>query len=349
VVAAALALDVMLRGRLRFVGAAVALALVVALLGGVLDYQIRGREQWQRMAEVVRRVRLPGEPILTENLFCQVGLAYYLCGPEALRGELPRDAPIPLDRDLDRFRHAWPEDRSCLLVRGGTPLSPELRRVASPFPAVATYADSSWLHRLPRQSRVRWSEDERVRLVALQPGQAWPPPSLLILPESFADPRRSWLGRVGKLLSAPRPVVDTRCLDFDPATTAAALVSGWSSFETTPDGTSFVWATGLEAGVVFESAAPRPMTLRVNLWPFPVPGQVQRVRGFVNRHLLGEATLKSGRQSLEVAVPAFALHEGPNQLVFQFAYARAPADIDEGSQDWRSLACGFDRIELRDD
>ena len=128
VVAAALALDVMLRGRRRYLGAAVALALGVAHIGGVLDYQVRGREQWHRMAEVVRRVRLPGEPILTENIFCQYGLTYDVLGPGAWRDGLPADAPIPLDRDLDRLRRSWPQDRSCLLVRGGTPLSPEVRR-----------------------------------------------------------------------------------------------------------------------------------------------------------------------------------------------------------------------------
>jgi hypothetical protein len=346
VVAAAMGLDVMLRGRLRPVGGVVILALAAAHLSGVLDYQVRGREQWHRMAEVVRRVRLPGESVLTENVFCQYGLTYYLCGLEALRTGLPPDAPIPLDRDLDRLRRTWPRDRSCLLVRGGTPLSPEVRRVAAPFPAIATYADSSWLHRLPGQSRVAWGGRGRVLLEALEPGQAWPPPSVALLSESLQDPRRSCLGRLRCLLSTPRPVEETHLLDFDPGSTAGALLSGWSSFETTPDGTTFAWATGLEAGVAFECASPRRLTLRVVLWPFEVPGRSQRVRGSVNHHLLGDTALRHGRQLVEVPVPPSALRAGRNLLRFQFASAVPPADLEAGSRDWRPLACAFDRVEL---
>ena len=211
------------------------------------------------------------------------------------------------------------------------------------------YSDSSWLHRLPGQSRVRWGEGARIRLQPLAPGQPWPPPSLALLPDSLLDPRRSCLRRLRDLLVRSRPVEETGVLEFDSASTAGALLSGWSGFETRPDGTTFAWAASLEAGVEIECATARPLTLRVVLWPFQVPGQAQRVRGFVNDHLLGELTLTGGSQTVDVAVPASALREGRNLLLFQFAYAVAPAQVTGGSRDWRTLACAFDRVELRFD
>jgi len=349
VVLVALGVEWVVQYRIRVLGVATALALLGFHAGGLWEYATRGREQWERMVDVLREVHRPGEPVLTENLFCQYPIEYYLRGPGSNRDPgAARIMVLPLDRDLDRLLDLWPLDRSCLLVRGGTPHSPRIRRIASYSPMIAGYSQSQWLYRLPPRSTVSVTPDGTVAFQPLAPGEAWPDPSLVLLPPELRDPPATWFDRA---LRSGRgsPVDETALLQFDRESSARNLVSGWSGFESTSTATTFVWAVGFEAGVVFASSAVDSITIRARLWPFEAPGQVQQVRALVNGHEIGVARLASGPQTLEAPASASALRPGPNLLVFQFAYALAPATVDSSSDDQRPLACAFDWIAFQRD
>jgi hypothetical protein len=92
----------------------------------------------------------------------------------------------------------------------------------------------------------------------------------------------------------------------------------------------------------------RDYTLAFAALPLDVPGgPSQSVTTIVNGQTrLPSVALASGWQQYEVAVPAAALRDGMNEVVFEFAFTRAPHNII-GNNDTRTLAAAFDWIEWR--
>jgi hypothetical protein len=144
-----------------------------------------------------------------------------------------------------------------------------------------------------------------------------------------------------------RRVEETRSLNFDPETTAGALGAGWDGFEKTESGDTFVWAHGKEARVVVTSRADGDRLVRFRCWPFGWPGgPAQTVAFSVNGRRLETLTLGGEPRVYAIATPRDAWKNGVNELVFAFGYAESPKDRVPGATDERTLAAGFDWLEI---
>ncbi len=145
------------------------------------------------------------------------------------------------------------------------------------------------------------------------------------------------------------PLEETRCLDFDVATTSAALGSGWSSWEHArlPERMSFAWAVRREASVRLQSRADGDRLIRVRAWSAPLPpGRLQRLGLRLNGVFIAERDLGPAPAVDEVVAPASVWLPGINELVLSFRHAEAPADHFADSNDGRTLAAGVDWIEV---
>ena len=144
-----------------------------------------------------------------------------------------------------------------------------------------------------------------------------------------------------------RPVPQTRFLNFDPESTTGALTEGWSGFETTAAGDTFVWARAREARASVLAGAGADRLVRFRAWPFRWEGAPpQTVAVAVNGVQLTKLTLSDGPRVYAATSPAAAWKEGTNVLTFTFAYAEAPQDRIPGTGDTRTLAAAFDWIEI---
>jgi hypothetical protein len=142
---------------------------------------------------------------------------------------------------------------------------------------------------------------------------------------------------------------ETVRLEFDRKTTKHALLVGWSGFERTGNGESYVWAVGHEASLILICCHPRKQQLSIRLWPYPgMKGEPQRIRGLLNGQELGVAELKSGPQIIRVATRGRHWRKGNNLLVLQFLHAIAPSEVQNESTDKRLLTAAFDWLELSD-
>lgn len=198
---------------------------------------------------------------------------------------------------------------------------------------------------MPPQSLVQRVGEDIVRLKGITSTGEWLEPSLVLLSDMTERPSSCWplrLMGIDKGRTDELPLA----MEMAPGQERTPLRGSWGPFERTKDGVTFVWATGLEAGVAFRCAADRPVRLRVRLWAYPGVGARQRVRGLVNGHEIGRTSLRQGPQELEVAIPKDFVRKGANLLVFQFALAIPPAPVNPRSQDRRPLACAFDQLEL---
>lgn len=65
-----------------------------------------------------------------------------------------------------------------------------------------------------------------------------------------------------------RPAPQTRFLNFDAESSSGALLSGWSSFEKTPEGDTFAWAQAREATLSVSADGPADRLLRFRTWSF---------------------------------------------------------------------------------
>ncbi len=140
---------------------------------------------------------------------------------------------------------------------------------------------------------------------------------------------------------------ETRFLSFDPETTAGHLVSGWSGWEKTPEGDTFVWAQANEARMVVTNAGGSDRVLRLRAWSFTFPdAPEQTVTLFVNGTRVDTAGLYREAHVLTFVVPKGLWKKGDNDLRFAFAWAEAPKDRVPGSNDARTLAAAFDWVEI---
>ncbi len=144
-----------------------------------------------------------------------------------------------------------------------------------------------------------------------------------------------------------RRVEETRSLNFDPETTAGALGPGWDGFEKTGAGDTFAWVHGKEARLVVTSRADGDRLVRFRCWPFAFPGgPPQTLTFYVNDRRIDAVPLGGEPRVYTVATPRDAWKRGVNELKFVFAYAESPKDRLPGATDTRTLAAGFDWLEI---
>lgn len=163
-------------------------------------------------------------------------------------------------------------------------------------------------------------------------------------PGSFAAP----LLAVALAVPACGPSVrETRFLNFDAEGSSGALTSGWSGFEKTETGDTFVWAQAREAKVTVLAGSAADRLVRFRAWPFRWEGAPpQTVTVSVNDVRLEPIRLGDGPRVYSAASPAPAWKPGPNVLTFEFAYAEAPKDRIAGNEDARTLAAAVDWLEI---
>ncbi len=144
-----------------------------------------------------------------------------------------------------------------------------------------------------------------------------------------------------------RRVEETRSLNFDPETTAGVLGPGWDGFEKSETGDTFVWAHSKEARLVVNSRADGDRLVRFRCWPFGYPGgPAQTLTLFVNDRKLDAVQLTAEPRVYALPAPKAVWRRGANELRFVFAYAEAPKDRVPGATDERTLAAGFDWLEI---
>jgi hypothetical protein len=147
------------------------------------------------------------------------------------------------------------------------------------------------------------------------------------------------------LACRPSPA-PTRFLNFDAASGPEALRTGWSSFESAPEGDTYVWADAREARLEVRSGADSDQVIRFRCWPFwfeGAPAQTALLR--LNGTAVETVRLAPDRRAYTVYVPRELWREGSNDLTFAFAYAERPSDHAAG-QDTRTLAVAFDWLEI---
>lgn len=154
-------------------------------------------------------------------------------------------------------------------------------------------------------------------------------------------------GALALAISGCRRIEETRFLNFDPETTAGHLVSGWSGWEKTPQGDTFVWATAREALLKVRNDGGSDRVVRLRAWSFDWPGAPeQTVTLFVNGTHIDTAPLGPEAHVLTFVVPRALWKKGENDLGLAFARADAPKDHVPGSGDARTLAAAVDWLEI---
>lgn len=294
----------------RVLAAAVLLGLVALQCQGLWRLATLGRPDWATTARVVDSLTRPGDRILAANPWTRICLSHYL---DRLAGETEGStAPEVVVAEPGAEGLAWGRGEGCeLLVAGGYP------------PA------TGWWGRVPARSLLHVDPGglgTRVhRLSTYEPGKdcIWTVPA--------AVTRRG-------LLPA---------LEFVPRD-APRLLAGWSTFETAPDGTTFVWVVGREAVLSLGGLDPAPRRIRSRLRSLSLPGisRHQQMTVDLNGEALWSGALQPGFQSLEIAVPESAWRREENLLRLRFATATSPSELQAGSGDRRRLAAAFDRLEV---
>jgi len=143
------------------------------------------------------------------------------------------------------------------------------------------------------------------------------------------------------------PVPETRFIGFDPESSSGALASGWSGFEKTPEGDTFVWAQARETVLTISAGGPADRFIRFRAWPFRwAGGPPQTVTIWVNDVRLETVLLGDGPRVYSTTSPGPAWKSGRNVLRLEFAWAEAPKDRLPGGSDARTLAAAFDWIEI---
>ncbi len=144
-----------------------------------------------------------------------------------------------------------------------------------------------------------------------------------------------------------RRVEETRFLNFDPETTSGRLVSGWSGWEKTTEGDTFVWAEAREATVKVQNAGGSDRVVRFRASSFAYPGSPeQTVTLFVNGTRVDAAGLYREAHVVSFVVPKALWKKGDNELKFEFLWTASPKDRIPGASDPRTLSASFDWIEI---
>ena len=144
-----------------------------------------------------------------------------------------------------------------------------------------------------------------------------------------------------------RAPVETRFLNADPESSSGAFLSGFSGFEKTDAGDTFVWAQSREARVAVVAAGSRDRLVRLRAWPYRWDGAPpQRLTLYVNETRIDSVPMADGPRVYSFLTPAAAWHDGTNEIRFELAYAEAPRDRVPGATDARTLAMALDWLEI---
>ncbi len=117
-------------------------ALLVGAVAGLARYARIGRPTWDRVALDVRRAHRPGEPVLVENDWTRICLAYYLQGRDFERRRDDDLAPVEVEGGVAALRRLWPADRPAVLVLAASPKRRDLRAWAWSFPLLGRFPRS---------------------------------------------------------------------------------------------------------------------------------------------------------------------------------------------------------------
>ena len=147
--------------------------------------------------------------------------------------------------------------------------------------------------------------------------------------------------------AACRRSEETRFLNFDPETTSGHLVSGWSGWEKTSQGDTFVWAQAREARLRVTNAGGSDRVVRLRAWSFDWPGAPeQAVTLLVNGTRVDTVPLGPEARVVTFVAPRALWRSGENDLRLDFGRADAPKDRAAGSADARTLAAAVDWLEI---
>lgn len=133
-------------------------------------------------------------------------------------------------------------------------------------------------------------------------------------------------------------------VDFGEPASRAYRGEGWGEEEEIA-GLRANWAAAQRARTFLPVSTLADHRLSFSALPFTFPNApAQSVTLIVNgRVRLPVVALKEGWQQYEITVPAAALQEGVNEVVWEFAYARAPREVLP-SDDARTLAAAVDWV-----
>ena len=135
--------------------------------------------------------------------------------------------------------------------------------------------------------------------------------------------------------------------DFDPASSRAVLLDGWSIPEPAADGSSwFAWAIGQRAQLRLRLLDPERTWLHFRARPFQIgPNVTQTVSVELNGATVGSVNLRPGDFEIySLRLPHAALTIGDNVVSFDFSYATSPNRFSSASEDRRPLAAAFDYV-----
>ncbi|MCK6685748.1 MAG: hypothetical protein L6R30_25410 [Thermoanaerobaculia bacterium] len=145
----------------------------------------------------------------------------------------------------------------------------------------------------------------------------------------------------------PAVFADHMFVNFDPETTDGLLKKGWSGWERTPEGDTFVWSLSRVAEVSIMAPTKNDKTVRMRVWPFRYPGcPNQQITFYLNGVRLKTMDVGTEKPTvLTFETPEAAWIVGENSLKFEFAYAESPKERIPGFEDQRTLSMAFDWIE----
>lgn len=110
-----------------------------------------------------------------------------------------------------------------------------------------------------------------------------------------------------------------------------------------------VWAEGTHSTAEWIAVKKRDYVLRLGAFPLCVPGQHQQISIQVNGKQVGSYQWEECELwEAEIPIPASVVKIGWNELSFQYAYAKTPAEVTQGQNlDPRHLSVGFIILEVR--
>jgi hypothetical protein len=141
---------------------------------------------------------------------------------------------------------------------------------------------------------------------------------------------------------------DTSFYNFDEQTTPrSVLLGGFSYFEKSELGDTFVWCEGTRARLLVQASARHDRLLRFRGYPFRWPGAPQqKIKVALNGTPLGELVPPTDYAVSSIRLPKRAWKKGANELELQFAYAAPAKAADPANPDPRELAFAIDWLEL---